>query len=82
MKTMVENKLKRALECVWHGIECIGDECHYFESDTDCTQLIAMDTLELLSHKDTEISKLKKSNRNWRRKVQRLRNTIKEMVGK
>ena len=72
---MDKDKLKIALECVWHGTKCIGDKCPYFESNTDCTQLIAMDALGLLNWKDTEISRLKKSNRNWRRKVQRLRNT-------
>ena len=72
---MSENKIKQALECVANAEiqSCIGKECPYFEFDNDCTQLLAIDVLNLLNHKDIENSKLKKSNRNWRRKVQRLK---------
>lgn len=73
---MSENKIKKALECCAKAQSCIGEECPYFEPDNDCAQLMAIDVLNLLHEKDTEISRLKKSNRNWRRKVQRLRREV------
>lgn len=55
---ITDNEIKKALECCWHNNECIGNECPFFEPINDCTQLMAMEAIDLLNRKDAEIEKL------------------------
>ena len=64
-------------------IEILGHRIDGFDSfEAFCEHLNKYAELEeIVNNQKAEISQLKKSNRNWRRKVQRLRATFKEMVG-
>ena len=59
-------------------IEILGHRIDGFDSfEAFCEHLKKYTELEeTVKHQTAEISRLKKSNRNWRRKVQRLRNRI------
>lgn len=74
---MVMNDLEKALncyQCAWDYV-CFGQTC------VDCQlyqrrYLNAQDAMEAAIKR---IHELEKSNRNWRRKVQRLRKELKEV---
>ena len=74
---MIENENKNL---IWvpkdaNYIEILGHRIDGFDSFEDfCEHLNKYAELEeTVQRQQTEISRLKKSNRNWRRKVQRLR---------
>ncbi|MBE6618396.1 MAG: hypothetical protein E7626_01265 [Ruminococcaceae bacterium] len=58
---MTDNEIIKALECCWHENECIGDECPLFKPINDCTQLMAMEALDLINRQRAEIKALKAS---------------------
>ena len=69
--------LEKALNCY----KCIMDELCYGALCTDCNlyqtrYMCAQDAMDAATDR---IHELGKSNRNWRRKVQRLRKEIKEV---
>ena len=71
---MPDNEIVKALECCILG-DCQG--CFYGDTDQrHCKDDLIQNALDLINRLQAENSKLKKSNRNWRRKVQRLRNRI------
>lgn len=75
-KKLTDAEIVKALECCTNtdGPRC--GECEFFDGYDLCIDNLQKDTLDLINHLQAENSKLKKSNRNWRRKVQRLRNRI------
>lgn len=68
-KKLTDAEIKRALECCAEGKGC--SECGYSHK-CDGTEHIKY-ALDLINRLQAENERLKKSNRNWRRKVQRLR---------
>ena len=67
---MTDNEIVKALET------CLKNECDKcFLKDNETCQIDLMKLLfDLINRQKEEIERLEKSNRNWRRKVQRLRN--------
>lgn len=69
--------LEKALNCY----QCVLDDVCFGQMCTDCklyqrSYLSAQDTMKAAIKR---IHELEKSNRNWRRKVQRLRKELKEV---
>ena len=66
---MDKEKVKKGLECCFHGQECCGDEeCPYYiehESDSccleDCQENLKVDTLALLKEQEGAINDLQKA---------------------
>ena len=74
---MVMNDLEKALNCY----QCVLDGVCFNQTCADCrlyqrSYLNAQDAMEAAIKR---IHELEKSNRNWRRKVQRLRKELKEV---
>ena len=74
---MVMNDLEKALNCY----QCALDDVCFGQTCADCrlyqrSYLNAQDAMEAAIKR---IHELEKSNRNWRRKVQRLRKELKEV---
>ena len=71
-KKLTDAEIKKALEiCSNENGMCA--ECAYSDDYTTCNTRIAKDTLDLINRQNAENERLQKSNRNWRRKVQRFR---------
>lgn len=66
---MTDNEIIKALEC------CVKDKCSDCPAKAMfCDANVPMAfALDLINRQSKEIGRLEKSNRNWRRKVQRLR---------
>ena len=74
---MVMEDLEKALNCY----QCALDDVCFYQTCVDCRlyqrrYLSAQDAMEAAIKR---IHELEKSNRNWRRKVQRLRKELKEV---
>ena len=74
---MVMDNLEKALNCY----QCALDDVCFYQTCVDChlyqrRYLSAQDAMEAAIKR---IHELEKSNRNWRRKVQRLRKELKEV---
>ena len=74
---MAMNNLEKALNCY----QCVLDDVCFGLTCTDCqlyqrSHLNAQDAMEAAIKR---IHELEKSNRNWRRKIQRLRKELKEV---
>lgn len=71
----IMDDLVKALKCrqAWHENWCTSEcsRCEFYQEEY-------VNMSDVLDKAAIELVKLDKSNRNWRRKVQRLRNKIKE----
>ena len=68
--------LEKALNCY----QCALDDVCFYQTCTDCQlyQRRYLSAQEAMKASIKRIHELEKSNRNWRRKVQRLRKELKE----
>lgn len=71
------NDLEKALSCY----QCALDDVCFDQACTDCRlyQRSYLNAQEAMEAAIKRIHELEKSNRNWRRKVQRLRKELKEV---
>lgn len=71
------NDLEKALNCY----QCVLESVCFDQPCVDCHlhQLSYLSAQETMEAAIKRIHKLEKSNRNWRRKVQRLRKELKEV---
>ena len=74
---MVMNDLEKALNCYQCALDdvCFGQMC----ADCRLYQRSYLNAQEAMEAAIKRIHELEKSNRNWRRKVQRLRKELKEV---
>lgn len=71
------DNLIKAMHCYTHECEGMCSDCEY-----DQPEYIPCDASTLMPLAIQKIADLQKSNRNWRRKAQRLRKEIKELKEK
>ena len=74
---MVMDDLEKALNCY----QCVLDGVCFDQTGVDCHlyQRSYLNAQEAMEAAINRIHELEKSNRNWRRKVQRLRKELKEV---
>lgn len=68
------DNLVKAMHCCIQDCEELCSTCKYDQSEYDPCETCALMSLAI-----QKIADLQKSNRNWRRKAQRLRKEIKEL---
>lgn len=71
------DNLIKAMRCCTQDCNGLCSACEY-----DQTEYTSCESYELIPLAITKIVELQKSNRNWRRKAQRLRKKIKELKEK
>ena len=76
---MTDAEIKKALECCWHNNECIGNECPFFEPINDCTQLMAMEAIDLINRQQAEIEDVRNGVKSYKGKYESVKKTAMEL---
>ena len=81
-KKLTDNEIKKALECCVNNTNENCNKCVCSGSNVSCVDVLLTNALDLINRLQAENERLKKSNRNWRRKVQRLRKKVEVEIDK